>query len=126
MRQRPDAPLPLSFYLRVSASYEASPFGGSKRAICHAFGLSPVGKMFPRFGVPERSWEFAPSAEASAPLSPAEWAIINGCILVCQSTARIADGHERSFLNLMTGLDAGYSEGQLPTTEASVLEVDVA
>jgi hypothetical protein len=33
------------------------------------FDLSPVGGMLLRFGVPERLWELAPSAEVGASLS---------------------------------------------------------
>ena len=61
-------PLPLSFYLRVLAPrmfvMQALAPSVSRLIVVHDPGCSPVGNSVPWCWVPERLWEFAPSAEA--------------------------------------------------------------
>ena len=71
-------PLPLSFYLRVRTPrmfVMRASAPSVNRLIMVDPGCSPVGNGVPWCWVPERLWEFAPSAEAGwgqLPRSPTE------------------------------------------------------
>src|SRR3954447_12935604 len=59
LRASPDVLLPESF-----GSGRSLPLRWTRARKIRRLGLSPVGTMFLRFSMPERLWEFAPSAEA--------------------------------------------------------------